>query len=101
MRLDLLKRVSRFTHIKKAMFFCGSGEGAEPALQGLASSLVEPSQYATLFTTMTLVESVGRLIAGPLMAYLLRIGRNIDGEPTGLIFLLSAVSPVMFPPYLH
>ncbi|KAK0645420.1 major facilitator superfamily domain-containing protein [Cercophora newfieldiana] len=73
-----------------ALFFCGVGEGAEPALQGLTAALVTPPYYATLFTTLTFLESLGRLLGGPLMAYILRIGRDESGRPTGLVFLVAA-----------
>ncbi|KAH8125265.1 MFS general substrate transporter [Trichoderma asperelloides] len=72
------------------VFFCGVGEGAEPALQGFVSSLVAPSQHATLFTTMTLLESTGRIFGSPFMAFLLRVGRDGQGNPNGLIFLVAA-----------
>lgn len=81
--------------IQQGVFFCGVGEGAEPALQGFVSSLVAPSQHATLFTTMTLLESTGRIFGSPFMAFLLRVGRDGQGNPNGLIFLVAAVSPIV------
>lgn len=46
---------------------------------------------------LTFLESLGRVIAGPLLAYILRIGRDESGRPTGLVFLVAAVSCFSFP----
>lgn len=82
------------------MFFCGVGEGAEPALQALASSLVKPEQYTLLFTTMTVLESIGRILGSPFMAALLCTGRDAEGKPTGLVFLVASVSSGAIHPIL-
>ncbi|UKZ61399.1 uncharacterized protein TrAtP1_002664 [Trichoderma atroviride] len=73
------------------LFFCGMGEGVEPSLQGVMSSLVDPSQFAILFTSTAFLESVGKMISSPFMAFLLRIGRNDDGRVTGLPFFIAGI----------
>ncbi|KAF3071645.1 hypothetical protein CFAM422_006118 [Trichoderma lentiforme] len=53
------------------------------------SSLIEPSQFAMLFTSAAFLESVGKIINSPFMAFLLRMGRDYDGRVTGLPFFLA------------
>jgi hypothetical protein len=78
-------------HIIAATFFCGLGEAAEPALQGLASSFVEADKHAQLFTSFNFVKLVARILANPLIALLLKAGRERGGK-NGVIFLVSSVS---------
>ncbi|KAL6820103.1 major facilitator superfamily domain-containing protein [Trichoderma sp. SZMC 28015] len=73
------------------LFFCGVGEGVEPSLQGIMSSLIEPSQFAMLFTSAAFLESVGKIISSPFMAFLLRMGRDYDGRVTGLPFFIAGI----------
>ena len=74
-----------------ALFICGLSEGEEPALQGLATSLIEPSYHARLFTSVTVIEIVAKLVGGPVMGKLFSIGRsdNVKGS-AGICFLVSA-----------
>jgi hypothetical protein len=85
-------KAQKASHKAIAIFACGAGEGVEPSIQGLASSMVMHSQYATLFTTMALLESMGRVIGTPFMAFILRVGRDNQGEPNGLVFIVASVS---------
>lgn len=62
------------------LFICGLSEGLEPALQGLATSLIPEKYYARMFTTFAVLETVAKLIGGPLMARLFSLGRNQDGH---------------------
>ncbi|KAL7781932.1 major facilitator superfamily domain-containing protein [Trichoderma afarasin] len=78
------------------LFFCGVGEGVEPSLQGIMSSLIEPSQFAMLFTSAAFLESVGKIISSPFMASLLRMGRDYDGRVTGLPFFIAGVSSASY-----
>lgn len=59
---------------------CGLSEGLEPALQGLATSLISEKYYARMFTTFAVLETVAKLIGGPLMARLFSLGRNEGGH---------------------
>jgi hypothetical protein len=85
---------ARLTNL--AIFFTGIGEGAEPALQALASSFVEPCDYAKLFTSMVVVEAIGRLLGNPLMAGIHRSNRDEQGQLTGLVFFTSTVNAYLF-----
>lgn len=62
------------------LFVCGLSEGLEPALQGLATSLMSEKYYARMFTTFAVLETVAKLIGGPLMARLFSLGRNDGGH---------------------
>ena len=90
------REYSQFDRARLAILLCGFGEGAAPALQGLASSFVTPTQNARLFTCVTLLDTAGRFISGPLLAKLHQIGRNSDHEPNGAMFLVSSVSNLGF-----
>ncbi|KAL8659578.1 MAG: hypothetical protein Q9226_000359 [Calogaya cf. arnoldii] len=48
-----------------ALFVCGLSEAIQPANQGLATSYVERGLNARLFTTVAVVETVGKLAGGP------------------------------------
>lgn len=79
------------------------GEGVEPSLQGVLSSLVDPSQFAILFASAAFLESFGKIVSSPFMAFLLRIGRDDDGQVTGLPFFMAGVSlrsPITVETYL-
>lgn len=77
-----------------ALFICGLSEGEEPALQGLTTSLIDGAYHARLFTSVTVVEIVAKLIGGPMMGKLFSIGR---GKSNGICFSVSAVSGPSFP----
>ena len=74
------------------LFVCGLGEGFEPSLKGLATSLSEKSSNAQLLTLVAVLEVVARLIGGPSMAWLFSIGRGgQEYGSDGLCFLASAI----------
>ena len=73
------------------LFVCGLGEGFEPSVKGLATSLVESSSNARLLTLVTGLEVTAKLIGGPLMARLFSIGRGEGHGSDGICFLASAV----------
>ena len=77
------------------LFVFGLGEGFEPSLKGLATSLIESSYNARLLTFITVLEVIAKLIGGPLMARLFSIGRNEDHGSDGVCFLASAVMLVL------
>lgn len=73
------------------LFICGLGEGFEPSLKGLATSLIDSSYNARLLTFAMVLEVVGKLIGGPLMARLFSIGRSDDHGSDGINFLTASV----------
>ena len=77
------------------MFLCGLGEGLEPALQALASSIVGEHLYADLFSLVSTLDTLAKLFAGPVMAWAFSI-RKADGQSGGYCFLLSSVRVLNF-----
>lgn len=78
--------------ITLALFICGLSEGLEPALQGLGTSLIDSVYNARMFTTIAVVETIAKLIGGPLMARLFSIGRSEGGHGSRRInFLTSSI----------
>ncbi|THX10071.1 hypothetical protein D6D13_05584 [Aureobasidium pullulans] len=75
--------------IGTALLLCGIGEGLEPSLEALASSLVKQASNADLFAIFSVIDTIAKIIGGPLMAAMLSI-RNSDGVTMGACFLLSA-----------
>lgn len=72
------------------LFICGLGEGFEPSLKGLATSLVDASYNARLLTLAMVLEVIGKLVGGPLMARLFRIGRREGHGSDGVNFLTAS-----------
>lgn len=74
-----------------ALFIAGLSEGEEPALQGLATSLIDRSYHARLFTSVTVLEILAKLVGGPVMGRLFAISRANGNGSLGLCFSVSAV----------
>lgn len=79
------------------MVGCGLGEALEPALQGFAILSTESARNSLLFTTIAQFDALAELIAGPLMATLLAIGRTASHPSDGVCFLASSVCPRYLP----
>ena len=79
-----------------ALFICGLGEGEEPALQGLATSLIEPAYHARLFTSVAVVEIVAKLVGGPIMGKLFSISRRNDDVNGSAGICFSASAGILF-----
>ena len=67
-------------------------EGEEPALQGLATSLIDHAYHARLFTSVAVVEILAKLVGGPMMGRLFSIGH---AKSSGVCFSVSAVSRIV------
>ncbi len=74
--------------VHSALFVCGMSEGEEPALQGLATSLIDHAYHARLFTSVAVVEILAKLVGGPMMGRLFSIGH---AKSSGVCFSVSAV----------
>ncbi len=80
------------------MAISGTGEGLEPALQGLATSMVDKSHTARMFTNVAFLDLTARIIGGPLMTNLLYIKiKESSFRFEGLSFLISAVRSLLLP----
>ena len=74
-----------------ATFLCGSGEGLSPSVQALALNAITSLDNAALFAFLGVIDTLGKLIGGPVMAFLFSI-RDAGGHSIGYCFSLSAVS---------
>jgi hypothetical protein len=59
--------------------------------RSLITSLVLPNQVGVLYTSLAVVQSVGILIAGPLLANTFRWGMRLGDTWLGLPFLAASV----------
>lgn len=73
-----------------ALFVCGLSEAIQPANQGLATSLIPRELNARLFTTVAVLETVGKLAGGPIQSTLFSIGRGEGRGSSGVNFLASS-----------
>ncbi len=73
-----------------ALLLCGGGEGLAPSLQAMASAAVTPDLNTDLFATISIIDTIAKLLGGPIMAATFSI-RNEDGHTYGYCFMLSMV----------
>ncbi|CAI7678157.1 unnamed protein product [Penicillium discolor] len=71
-----------------AMYTIGSGFGT--FARSLISSLTEPTMIGTLYSALALMETLGSLLAGPVMSWAFRWGVNLGGAWLGMPYLISA-----------
>ena len=75
-----------------ALFVCGLSETVQPANQGLATSQISREYNARLFTTVAVLETVGKLVGGPIQSSLFSLGRREGHSGSmGINFLASSV----------
>jgi hypothetical protein len=58
--------------------------------RGLITSLVLPNQIGILYTSLAAVQSIGALVAGPLLATTFRMGMGLGDAWLGLPFLAAS-----------
>ncbi|EPS25160.1 hypothetical protein PDE_00091 [Penicillium oxalicum 114-2] len=63
--------------------------------RSLATSLVPPDHVGTLYSAITISQSIGILVAGPLFAYLFRIGLHLGGAWMGMPFLQAGLLAII------
>lgn len=73
------------------ILFCGLGEGLEPSLQSVASSLVGKDATGRMFAAVAALETFAQMIAGPLMAKLLSVGFGLNQLWHGLPYFVASV----------
>ncbi|CAK7200148.1 hypothetical protein SEUCBS139899_002838 [Sporothrix eucalyptigena] len=66
------------------------GTGYNIVLRSLLAALVQPEHLGTLFNTAGILDSVGAVVAGPLLAAALSEGIHLKGFWIGLPFLAAA-----------
>lgn len=67
------------------------GAGFIVFARSLATQLVTPAQRSTLYAAVAVVQSVGALVAGPLLADLFRAGLTLGKDKMGLPFLFAGL----------
>lgn len=75
------------------VFLCGTGEGIDPGVQGLASAFVVADHRAMMFTILGMIDAIGKIVGGPLMAVLYSLRMDELGKSAGSCFLAASVSP--------
>lgn len=66
------------------------GSGYSMVLRSLLAAIVEPHHRGTMFNTVGILESIGAVVAGPLLAASFRLGLELNGVWVGLPFLAAA-----------
>ena len=66
------------------------GSGVYPLVRSIGTSLVQPDEIARLYAAMGLLEGLGSLISGPLIAATFGVGLELGGVWLGLPFLVAA-----------
>lgn len=67
------------------------GYGYSPAMRSLLTLLAGHRNTGTLFTAISVLETTGALVAGPLMATMFRTGLTWGESWTGLPFITASV----------
>lgn len=65
------------------------GSGYNHFVRSLLASMVEPHHIGTLFNTIAMLQTVGSIIAGPLLANSFKLGLELDGFWIGLPFVIG------------
>ncbi|KAH8881493.1 MFS general substrate transporter [Thozetella sp. PMI_491] len=105
-----LARLSAFFAASGAVFLAGSSiwivtvglvvntlaSGFAPLLRSLSTSFVEPQDTSKLYTLIAIMDTVGSLYAGPVLAWLFETGMRLQGLWVGLpYFWLAGVFAVV------
>ncbi|EHA52745.1 hypothetical protein MGG_15121 [Pyricularia oryzae 70-15] len=67
------------------------GSGFGPFARSLLSSLVEKDMVGTLYTTLSIMDTLGSLLAGPVVAGIFGWSMRLDGVWKGMPYLVSFV----------
>lgn len=67
-----------------------AGSGFRQSLQSFLTGSVEPEEITLLYTSISILDSLGSLVAAPLLGSLLAAGIHIGGIALGLPFFAAA-----------
>ncbi|KAJ5971438.1 MFS general substrate transporter [Penicillium vulpinum] len=67
-----------------------AGSGFSTFARSLISSLTDPTMMGTLYSTLALMDTLGSLLAGPMMSWAFRWGMNLGGVWLGMPYIISA-----------
>jgi MFS family permease len=73
------------------LVFLSIGLGFLVATRSLVTALVLPNHIGTLYSALAISQALGGLIAGPLFAYLFRLGMHLGNAWMGLPWLQASV----------
>ncbi|OJJ47370.1 hypothetical protein ASPZODRAFT_65203 [Penicilliopsis zonata CBS 506.65] len=73
------------------MMLLSMGAAFLVSCRSFVTSLVRPDHVGALYSSATVVSSLGMVVAGPLFAYAFRLGLNLGPAWLGLPFLLAGV----------
>ncbi|KAF2277336.1 putative MFS transporter [Westerdykella ornata] len=65
------------------------GSGFNTFTRSLVSSLVDPAMIGTLYSTLSVADTTGSLLAGPLVATTYKLGMQLGGIFHGMPYMLS------------
>lgn len=68
----------------------GLGSSFSVTARTLVTSLVEPTSLSTIYTLLSVMSSIGSLVAGPLLAGVYHLGMVLGDKWLGLPFLFAA-----------
>lgn len=68
----------------------GLGSSFSVTARTLVTSLVEPTSLSTIYTLLSVMSSIGSLVAGPLLAGVYHLGMVLGDAWLGLPFLFAA-----------
>ncbi|KAL3417341.1 MFS transporter [Phlyctema vagabunda] len=67
------------------------GGGYSQVIRSLLTSIVEPHFVGTLYNTIAMAETIGLILAGPLLASAFKKGLELGGAWIGMPFMVAAV----------
>lgn len=96
--IALSPRMSEFV---VALFVLALGAGFATLVRSYLTSIIPRGDVAKLYTILSMLDTIGTMAAGPLFAFLFKVGLGIGGNGLGLPFVCMALlyavcSVVMF-----
>jgi MFS family permease len=68
----------------------GLGSGYVASVRSLITSLVPQNNLATLYTSITTIQSIGAIVAGPMQAAVFNEGIDLGGHWLGMPFMMAS-----------
>ncbi len=89
----MLFSVQRYRNVTKikGLALCTLGSGFGTFVRSLVSSLVEQKMLGTLYTALSVMDTTGALLAGPLVAKAFKWGMHNGGVWLGMPYMFSMV----------
>ena len=78
-----------------AIVLLALGSGFDTTMSSFVTSLVQPDQIASLHSVIAMAKSIGGILAGPIFAYLMQLGLQLDGAWLGIPYYAAGLSFLM------